>query len=338
MHLVVHQVVQLEHVDEPDRDGLLEALAGPPVEQVALARFGQAGLLQDVADVLLAGAVEHRGDRLESQLGRRGAQMGLEDLPHIHAAGHAQRVEEDVNRCPIGEERHVFHGQDLRDDPLVAVAACHLVTDRDHTLGGDIDLHHLLHAVGKLVAPLQVVDEAVAFLDVEIDLLAVTVIDLLGLLAFGGGTQVQVVQAELGGLLGHGLVVLVGAQHLVAAGVLQGLHLQVLAEGLQHLAEELGDLFVGSFAVLLLETVNLLLLHVRHVGPAAEPLSGGDHALHARGNLQALVFHILAGAAEDGVQQLLLGGQLALGLGDHLADQDVTVVHMGAHADDARVV
>ena len=50
------------------------------------------------------------------------------------------------------EVRHVLLGQDARDDALVAVAAGHLVADRQLALDGDVDLDHLDDARRQLVA------------------------------------------------------------------------------------------------------------------------------------------------------------------------------------------
>ena len=58
----------------------------------------------------------------------------------------------------------------------------------------------------------------------------------------------------------------------------------------------------------------------------------------AGGHLQRVVLHVLAGPAEDGVQQLLLGRQLGLALGRDLADQDVARADPRADADDAVLV
>ena len=159
--LVVDQVVELEHVDVAHGDPLVELLAGAAVVEDGLAVLGQAGVLEALADRVLGGPVEDRADRLEPELGRGPAQVGLEDLADVHTARHAQRVQQDLDRRAVGQERHVLLGEDLGDDPLVAVAAGHLVADRDHPLGRDVDLDHLEHARGELVAPLQAVEPAV---------------------------------------------------------------------------------------------------------------------------------------------------------------------------------
>ena len=59
--LVVDQMVQLQHVDVADRHLAVECLAGAAVDQRDLARGCEPGLVQHADDVVLAGAVEHRG-------------------------------------------------------------------------------------------------------------------------------------------------------------------------------------------------------------------------------------------------------------------------------------
>ena len=60
MHLVVHQVVELEHVHVPHRDRSIERLPGASVEKGGLPGFRQPGQLQQTLDLLLVGTVEHR--------------------------------------------------------------------------------------------------------------------------------------------------------------------------------------------------------------------------------------------------------------------------------------
>ena len=69
---------------------------------------------------------------------------------------HAERVEDDVDRRAVGQERHVLLGQDPGHDTLVAVAAGHLVADADLALGGDADADQLVDAGQQLVAALAV--------------------------------------------------------------------------------------------------------------------------------------------------------------------------------------
>jgi hypothetical protein len=82
----------------------------------------------------------------------------LEDLADIHPRRHAQRVQHEVHRGPVREERHVLHRHDLGDDALVAVTAGHLVARLKLALHGDEDLDHLHHARRQVVAAADLLD------------------------------------------------------------------------------------------------------------------------------------------------------------------------------------
>ena len=86
------------------------------------------------------------------------AEVGLEDLTDVHARGHAQGIQHDVDRRAVRQVRQVGFRQDAGDDALVAVAAGHLVADRELALHGDVDLDHLDDAGRQLVALLQELD------------------------------------------------------------------------------------------------------------------------------------------------------------------------------------
>jgi hypothetical protein len=45
--------------------------------------------------------------------------MGFEDLTDVHARRHAQRVQHDVDRRAVLEERHVFDRHDAEMTPLL---------------------------------------------------------------------------------------------------------------------------------------------------------------------------------------------------------------------------
>ena len=99
--LVRHEMVQLHHVDVADHDLLVDFLAGAAVEERALARGRQLGLLQVFADLLLGDAVEHRGRDLDAELFAGPAEMGLEHLADVHARRHAEGVQADFDRGAV---------------------------------------------------------------------------------------------------------------------------------------------------------------------------------------------------------------------------------------------
>ena len=238
MDLVVDQVVELEHVRVAHRDRVREGLAGAPVEEARLAvGVGEhvavavgVDVAQQARQLVRLQAVEDGGgdagaggggDAVGGQLagpllagldGARGvpplvgepAQVVLEHLPDVHAPGHAQRVEDDVDGGAVLQEGHVLDGEDLGDDALVPVAAGHLVADGDLAPLGDVDAHGLADSGVEVV--LVVVELAHADDDA---LLAVghaqgRVAHLAGLLAEDGAQQ-ALLAGQLGLALGRDL-------------------------------------------------------------------------------------------------------------------------------------
>src|SRR5262245_43319406 len=114
-------------------------------------------LLERLRLVALTIGLERLADPA-AQAAARPAEMGLENLAHIHAARHAERIEHDVDRGPVLKIRHVFDRYDLADHALIAVTAGHLVAGLDLALHRDEDLDHLHHAGRQLVAALELVN------------------------------------------------------------------------------------------------------------------------------------------------------------------------------------
>ena len=160
-------------------------------------------------DVRFGGAVENGRNGLEAQHGRGPTQVGLENLAHVHTAGHAQRVQQDLHGRAVGQEGHVFLGQDLGDHALVAVPAGHLVAHGDHPLGRHVDLDHLQHAAAELVAALHRVQRALLGVDGRLDRRPEVLVDLLHVGLALRAADVELLDVELVRLLGHVAVLLV---------------------------------------------------------------------------------------------------------------------------------
>ena len=87
--LVVDQVVQLHHVHHAHSDLVGEALAGTPVEEARLAVGRQGGLGEQLEDLLLRRAVEHRrghvnaAGRLARQLDHVALVQGVDEVADV---------------------------------------------------------------------------------------------------------------------------------------------------------------------------------------------------------------------------------------------------------------
>src|SRR5215210_3993467 len=342
--LVVHQMRELQHVDVAHGHLLLERLSGHPVEQRRLARFRQVRLFEEQLDVGLARAVEHRRGEFQTESAAGPPQVRLQDLADVHPARHAERVEHDLHRRPIGEVRHVLLRQDPRDHALVAVASGHLVADLELALHRDVDLDQLDDARRQLVALLQETDallvDPVQHLDVGVRLL---VDDLHGV------DEPPLVDRQTEDLLagqplqGRLLDRITGLEQLLARTRLdRSRHLlphQVVADLLVALLGEDSHLVLD---VLLkpgdLVRLDLLGAHVLLDTLAREDLDVDDRPFDARWYLEAGVADVARLLAEDGAEQLLHGSELGLALRRDLAHQNVARLDRGADADDAALV
>ena len=67
--------------------------------------------------------------------------MCLQDLADVHSAWHTKRVENNFNRCPVSQERHVFFRDNLGDHAFVSMAASHLVSNAQLALARNVNLN-----------------------------------------------------------------------------------------------------------------------------------------------------------------------------------------------------
>ena len=80
--------------------------------------------------------------------------MDLQDLTDVHSGRNAQRVQHDIQRTSVRQERHILHRKDAGYAALVSVTSGHLIADGDFSLLGNVDADRLVHARRQLVAVL----------------------------------------------------------------------------------------------------------------------------------------------------------------------------------------
>ncbi len=286
------------------------------------------------------------GDLL-AELVRCPSEVRLEDLTDVHTRGHAERVEDDLDRRSIGEVRHVLFRKDARDDALVTVAAGHLVADRELALHGDVDLDHLDDAGRELVALLHLADLLVGDLAENIDLARGHLLDLVDLLV-DAGVLVGVADAlEVAGadqLDGVAVEDVALVEELLVGALVVKVDLNFLAaeDGFETLEALVGENtnLIGEVALELLDLLLLDLLGalVLLLALAGEDADVDDGALDARRAGERGVANVAGLLAEDGAEELLFRSELSLALRRYLADEDVVVADLGSDADDSRLV
>src|SRR5487761_512015 len=359
VNLVVDQVREFEHVDIADGDLLHESIAGHAVVQRDLAGFRQLRRFEQVANVLLARAVEDR---------RRHGNAFLVVVPE----GEDFLVVEVLDRLPYGslaesilepfanhfgarflleELRDLpakfFGGHDARDDALVAVAAGHFVADGKLALHGDIGFHEFNYARRQLVAILELLLALLGDLAEDVDLARGHLLDLIDLLDEQRVLvrQAQALQIARGNFFENVTRQLraLGEQALIGALVMQvgdeGLAAEQGAQALQALVGENAD-FVGEVLFELEDLCGLdgLVALILFRALAAENLHVDDGAFDSRRAIERSVANVSGLFAEDRAQQLLFRRERGFALGRDFADQDVARLHRGADADHAAFV
>ncbi len=322
------------------------AQVGAKLDQIPLAQ-GLDGLVLAVdlsqyflerLGVLLGVVQIDRLSDLEAQAGASPAEMGLEDLTDVHPARHAQRIEHDVDRRAVLEERHVFDRHDLRHHALVAVAAGHLVAGLDLALHRDEDLDHLHHAGRQLVAALQLLDlveEALFKALLRLVVLLTDGLDLAHQLVVGRGElpplRPRIFVEHRAGDLGVLLEALRARDALPAFQHFSQTTVDVAIQDRLLVVAVLGEAFdLLAFdrkrTLVLLDAVTVEHAHLDH------------GALHARWHAQRRVAHVGRLFAEDGAQELFFRRHRAFALRGDLAAQDVAGADFRADVDDARFV
>src|SRR3954447_22467889 len=352
VNLVVDQVVQLEDVHVADRDRVRQWLTGTTVEQLRLAvAVDQATTvavdqrrLEEALDLLLARSVEDGGrdvrvlrglvrlDRaqlllplgvvaldLPAGLGDP-PEVGLQNLANVHPARHAERVEHDVDRGAVLQERHVLDRQDLRDDALVAVAAGELVTVLDLALLSHVHPDQLVDARRQFVAVLtRERADADDRAGLAVRNLQRGVPDLPGLLPEDGAQQ-ALLGSQLGLALGRDLADQDVAGHDLRADPDDAALVQVGEHFLADVGDVAGDLLRAELGV---AGVHLVLLDVDR----------GEHILLYEALRQDdRVLVVVTLPAHEGHEQVAAEGHLpvvgARSVGDDLAGLDpVTLEH-----------
>ncbi len=341
MHLVLDHVAELEHVDHSHGGRLVETLAGAAVIEIGLSVAGHSGLVGPLVEILEGSTVEDRGGKLLAKLAAGPAKHGLEDLAEVHSRRHTQRVQNDIHRRTVSEERHILLAHDARHDTLVAVTAGHLVTHGDLTLLGYIYLGKLHDARGELVA---YGDVELLAAQLGIDLLALAQIvhdsgthQIVGMGVGGPLRQVDGVIVDLAEHSGREVGTLrydVRAEEVLDSG-------RGLARGQRH---ELGHEQILQRA----QTLLILLVEFGQQRALAllcflllcllEEVCADDNTLERRRGLQRGILDITGLVAEDGTQELLLRGGIALTLGGDLTDHDVAGHDVGTNAHYAALV
>ncbi len=342
VHLVVHHVTQFHEVGHTYGSHLVERLARLAVVELGLAGTRQTGFVGPLVQLLHCTSVEDRSRELDTQFGTCPTEYSLEDLTDVHTGRHTHRVQHDIHRRTVSQERHVLYAHDLGYDTFVTVTTGHLVTHADLTAFGDIDLRHLDDTVRQLVA-----DSEVEFLALErgVHLLVFGdivhdtlrhefVLVLVGRPALQQyGEVVDLIQTLLAEMLAL-------ADKLGTQDILHGYSLAAVEDAVELVDEQVMKriCFLAELEIHLLQGLFVLHLLLAVLGSTGIEFLVDDHTVQRRRSLQRSVFHVTGLVAEDSLQQLLLRTRIGLSLRSDLTYQDITRLDVSTDTDDTVLV
>ncbi len=315
----------------------MERLARLTIIQLRAAILRKAGFFHQLIDLVNGSAIENRGSILHAHFLACPTQHGLVNLTQVHTGRHTQRVQHHVNRTTVLKERKILLAHDLGHTTLVTVTTGHLVTNTQFALVGNVNLRHLNNAcrqfrtdsgIKHLTCLLRIefsdLDKVIA------DNLGNQTVDLsiVGPFGNGNGCEINCVQhllGELGTLGNHDILGIVmnvmgnlAFQNLVQLGYCH--IMQVVELRLVFLLNFSYDILIFGFGFSVFDT-------------SGQILRTDNHTLHGWRRFQRGVFHIAGLVAENGAEKLLLRTGIRFTFRGDLTNQDVTFVHLGAHAD-----
>ena len=85
--------------------------------------------IQRIHNVKLVRTIKDRCCDLEAKCFCCQRKVGLQDLSDIHTAWHTQRIQHDIQRTSVRQERHILYRKYAGYDTLVSVTSGHLIAD-----------------------------------------------------------------------------------------------------------------------------------------------------------------------------------------------------------------
>ena len=113
MHLIVNHVAQLQEVSHTHRSRLVETLTSTTIIQVRLTVARNTSFVCPFVQIIQSRTIEDRSSELNVQLTSGPTQHGLENLSQVHTRRHTQRVQADIHRSTVFQERHILLTNDL---------------------------------------------------------------------------------------------------------------------------------------------------------------------------------------------------------------------------------
>ena len=151
MHLVFNHVTQLQHVSYAHSSCLVKLLTCTTITKISLTVARQSCLVCPLIQIFHGSTVENRSRKFHAQRFSGTSEYSFKNLTNVHTRRHTQRIQHDVNRSTISQERHIFLTNNTGYNTFVTVATSHLITHTNLTFLSNIYFCHLDNTSRKFI-------------------------------------------------------------------------------------------------------------------------------------------------------------------------------------------
>src|SRR5664280_71230 len=138
MHLIINHMTQFKHVYYAYGCRLIESFACATIIKVGLSEFWKACLFGVFSYLINSSSIENRCREGKSEFLPGPAKNSFVNLPEVHPRRNTQRVQNDINRCTIFKEGHIFSSYNPGNNTFISMTTGHLISNFNLTLLGYI--------------------------------------------------------------------------------------------------------------------------------------------------------------------------------------------------------
>src|SRR5512137_1035687 len=138
MHLIFDHMPQFKHINHTYCSRLVKSFTGTAVMKICYTVHRQFCLLGIFSDLVDGGSVEDRSGKLQTKFLTCPSEDSFIDLSKVHSRRYTERIKNNINRCSVLEERHIFLTDDPCNDTFITMTSCHLITYFHLPFFGDI--------------------------------------------------------------------------------------------------------------------------------------------------------------------------------------------------------
>src|SRR5450759_1357961 len=134
MHLIVNHMAQFKHVYNAYCCRLVESFACATIIEVSFSELGKFCLFGVFSDLSYCSTIENWCREGKSKFLSGPPKNSLVDLSKVHPRRYTQRVQNNINRCAILKERHIFSSYYPGNNTFVTMTTGHFISDFNLTL------------------------------------------------------------------------------------------------------------------------------------------------------------------------------------------------------------